>query len=370
MNRGQLIERSKQYIQKQKSEKFIPEDTYIPVIKNILDEQDVENLINVSLDLEIAEGKFAKEFERDLRQYYQNQIRHVVLTNSRGSANLLAITSITAKEHGSRGAKVGDEIITTSGNPSILNPIIQNGLVPVFVDVDLDTFLPNMDVIENAVVEGKTKGIVLAHSLGNPYDAFTLRDICDEYGIWFIESASDALGGTLYDRRIGSFGDIGSISEALIVQSAFNEQVIRNYRGDVDFYVNYDLKSNEFQASLLASQLKKLPKFVEQRRYNWNYLREHLDIYKRYLRFMQPIDGANPAWYGFSIVVKETAPFSKPDLVQYLEIHKIGACPLFGGNLTRQPAYKGIYYKTFQPLINSDVIMKDAIWIGCHPGID
>lgn len=363
-----------------------------------------------------AEGKYSKEFEKDVRKFYQNTIRHVVLANSGSSANLLAVTSITAKEHGSRRAQEGDEIITVAaGFPTTVNPIIQNGLTPVFVDVDLDTFTPSLDIIENAIVEGKTKGVILAHPLGNPYDAHTLRDICDEYGIWFLEDACDALGGSLHERLLGSFGDIATLSfypahqitagegGACLIQSPFNEKILKSYRdwgrdcwcepgkdntcgkrfcwklGDLPegydhkytySHIGYNLKATDLQASLLVSQLKKLPWFVERRRYNWNYLREHLDKYRKYFRFMQTIDGANPSWFGFNIVVKETAPFDRNDLIQYLENNKVGTRLLFGGNLLKQPAYKDIYHKVFQPLTNSDVIMNKGFWVGVHPTID
>ena len=412
----QIIERVRKHINQKKKKEFIPNETYITASGQFFDGDDVASLVECALGMWYADGKYAKTFEKDLRLFYKNTIRHVVLANSGSSANLLAVSTITAKEHGHRRAQEGDEIITVSaGFATTVNPIIQNGLVPVFVDVDLNTFTPDTDVIENAIVEGKTKGIILAHPLGNPFNADELRDICDEYGIWFLEDSCDALGSTLHNRFCGSFGDISTLSfypahqitagegGACLVQSPFNEKVLKSYRdwgrdcwcdpgkdntcgkrfgwklGDLPegydhkyIYsrIGYNLKATDLQASLLVSQLKKLPWFVERRRYNWNYLREHLDKYKRYFRFMQSIDGANPSWFGFSIVVKETAPFSRNELTQYLESCKIGTRLLFGGNLLRQPAYKDVYHKVFQPLTNSDVITKDNFWIGVHPSID
>ena len=412
----QLIGRVKSLVNSRKKKKFVPDETYIPSSGKVLDGDDISNLVASALDAHLTEGRFTNEFEKYLRLFYKNTIRHVVLANSGSSANLLAVTTITAKEHGQRRADVGDEIITVAaGFPTTLNPIIQNGLTPVFVDVDLDTFTPDMEVIENAIIEGRTKGVVLAHPLGNPFDAYTLRDICDEYGIWFIEDACDALGGSLDDRFLGSFGDISTLSfypahqitagegGACLIQSPFNEKVLKSYRdwgrdcwciagkdntcgkrfnwnlGDLPAgydhkyiysHIGYNLKMTDMQASLLVSQMKKLPRFVERRRHNWNYLREHLDKYKRHFRFMQSHDLANPSWFGFSVVVKETAPFSRNELTQYLESRKIGTRLLFGGNLLRQPAYKDVYHKVFQPLVNSDVIMRDAFWIGVWPGID
>ena len=416
MNIEQIKGRAKKFIDSQKPKGFIPGENYITASGQYFDGDDVANLVECALGQWYAEGKFTKEFEKDLRQFYKNAIRHVVLANSGSSANLLAVSTITAKEHGHRRAQDGDEIITVAaGFPTTVNPIIQNGLVPVFVDVDLDTFTPDMGVIENAIVEGKTKGIILAHPLGNPFDAFALRDICDEYGIWFLEDACDALGGNLFDKPLGSFGDIATLSfypahqitagegGACLIQSPFNEKVLKSYRdwgrdcwcepgkdntcgkrfcwklGDLpEGYdhkytysrLGYNLKMTDLGASLLVSQLKKLPWFVERRRYNWNYLREHLDKYKRYFRFMQSIGGANPSWFGFNVIVKETAPFERKDLISFLEEHRVGTRLLFGGNLLKQPAYKDVYHKVFQPLTNSDVIMSKGFWVGVHPSID
>lgn len=414
MSRQSILGQTRTFINKKKSP-FTPGKDYIPASGKYIDGDDIASLVDSALDGWLTEGNYAKEFEKDLRTYFHSTIRHVVLTNSGSSANLLAVTTITDKVHGNRRAKSGDEIITVSaGFPTTVNPILQNGLVPVFVDVDLDTFTPSMDVIESAIIEGQTKGIILAHPLGNPFDAETLRDICDEYGIWFIEDSCDGLGGTLNDRLLGSFGDISTLSfypahhitagegGACLLQSPFNEKVLKSYRdwgrdcwcdtgkentcgkrfghclGDLpDGYdhkyiysrIGYNLKITDMQAALLVSQLKKLPMFVEKRRQNWNELRTRLDKYGKYLRFMQTIPGASPSWFGFSIIVKEFAPFSRNELIQFLEQHQIGTRLLFGGNLTRQPAYLDVPYKIYQPLTNSDVIMRDSFWVGVHPSI-
>jgi CDP-6-deoxy-D-xylo-4-hexulose-3-dehydrase len=407
---------TKKYIDSLKPKPFIPGETYIPPSGKVIDGDDIASLMEAVLDGWFTEGRFADEFEKDLRAYYGNTIRHVALTNSGSSANLLAISTITDKVFGDRRARDGDEIITVAaGFPTTLNPILQNGLTPVFVDVDLETAVPDMEVIENAVVEGKTKAIVLAHPLGNPFDAHTLRDICNEYGIWLIEDSCDALGGTLYGKRLGSFGDISTLSfypahhitageaGACLVQSPMVEKVLKSFRdwgrdcwcatgkdntcgkrfgwklGELpDCYdhkyiysrIGYNLKTTDLQAALLVSQLKKLDGFVEQRRHNWQALREGLDKYKKYFRFMREIEGASPSWFGFLIVVKETSPFNRSDIITFLENRRIGTRLLFGGNLLRQPAYKDVHHKIFQPLINTDVIMRDAFWIGCYPGID
>lgn len=416
MSREKLLEGTKKYVDSLKTKEFVPGETYIPSSGQFFDSDDIATLMDCALGMWYGEGKFGKEFEKDLRTFYKNTIRDVVLCNSGSSANLLAVTTITDKVFGSRSAKRGDEIITVgAGFPTTVNPIIQNGLVPVFVDVDLETFVPDCNVIENAIVEGKTKGIILAHPLGNPFDAETIRDICNEYGIWFIEDTCDGLGGQFNNRLLGSFGDISTLSfypahhitsgegGACLIQSPMVEKVLKSFcswgkdcwcapgvdntcgkrfgwkLGDLpEGYdhkyifsrIGYNLKLTDLQAALLVSQLRKLPWFVERRRHNWQVLREGLDKYKKYFRFMKPIAGANPSWFGFSLTVKPSAPFTKHELVQYLENKRIGTRQLFGGNLLRQPAYKGVHYKIFgDELINSDIIMRDNFWCGVHPSI-
>lgn len=413
--REKILEDVKNFINKD-TKKFVPGETYIPPSGKVIDGDDISSLVSSALDAWLTEGKYAKVFERAMVDFFKNTIRNVSLCNSGSSANLLAVTAITDKVFGERRAKPDDEIITVAaGFPTTLNPIIQNQLTPVFVDVDLDTFVPDVDVIENAIVEGKTKGIVLAHPLGNPFDGDTIRDICNEYGIWLIEDTCDGLGGTLYSRPVGSFGDIATLSfypahhitagegGACLTQSPMVKKVLESFRdwgrdcwclpgkdntcgkrfcqsfptlpeGYDHKYIysriGYNLKATDMQAALLVSQLKKLPDFIARRRHNWQFLREKLDYYKKYFRFMQPIKGADPSWFGFAITVKETAPFNRSELVQYLEEHKVGTRLMFGGNLLQQPAYKGIHHRVFQPLVNTDVIMRDSFWIGVYPGID
>lgn len=417
MDRDRISQKAKEYVDRIKPDKFVPGTTYIPASGKILNGEDIKNAVDALLDLHITEGRFAHRFERELVRYYNNTIRHVALCNSGSSANLLAITAITDPVFGERAARPGDEIITVAaGFPTTLNPIIQNGLIPVFVDVDLSTFTPDLDVIENAIVEGKTKAIVLAHPLGNLFDAIRLRDICDEYGIFLIEDSCDALGGTLAGGLVGSFGDLSTLSfypahhitageggAVLVRNNPMLNKIVESFRdwgrdcwcetgkdntcgkrfcwklgtlpeGYDHKYtysrIGYNLKLTDIQAALLESQLKRLDYFVSCRRNNWSYLREFLDKYSKYFRFMSPIPYATPSWFGFSITVKETSSFTRNDLTQHLEKHKIGTRLLFGGNLLKQPAYKKIRHKVFQELINTDVIMKDTFWVGVYPGID
>jgi len=413
-----IIKATKDYIDGIKPKKFIPGETYITASGQTFDGDDVAAIVENALEMWYADGKHAHQFERDMVSRFKNTIRDVILCNSGSSANLLAITAITDPVFGERRAKPGDEIITVAaGFPTTINPIIQNGLVPVFVDVDLDTFLPNMEVIENAIVEGKTKAVVLAHPLGNPFNASALRDICDEYNIFLIEDACDGIGGSFEGSPIGSYGDLSTVSfypahqitageggAVLVRSNPMLAKVVRSFRdwgrdcwcepgkdntcgkrfgwkhmGQLpDGYdhkyvysrIGYNLKMTDLQASLLVSQLKKLDGFVEKRKYNWNYLREHLNQYKKYFRFQVPLEGSEPSWFGFAITVKETASFNRLELTSYLESKKIGTRLLFGGNILKQPAYKGMKHVIFQDLVNTDVIMRDTFWIGVYPGID
>ena len=244
MDNQKLLLKVKQAINKKhQSKKFIPGETYITASGQYFDGDDVSTLVECALGEWYAEGKYADEFSKDLRTYFENAIRHVVLANSGSSANLLAVTTITDSAFGSRQAKAGDEIITVAaGFPTTLNPIIQNNLSPVFVDVNLDTLLPDMEVIENSIIEGVTKGVILAHPLGNPYDVDSLRDICNEYGIWMIEDACDALGSTYKERLVGSLGDISTLSfypahhiisgegGACLIQSPMVKKVLQSFR--------------------------------------------------------------------------------------------------------------------------------------------
>ncbi len=415
-DRELVINHVRRYIQKRKLRVFVPGETYIPVSGKVIDEDDIASLMEAVLDMDFTEGRLVREFEKDLRHYFRDTIRGVTLTNSGSSANLLSVTTICDRVFGSRAAQAGDEVITVAaGFPTTLNPILQNNLIPVFVDVDLDTFLPNPEVIENAIVEGTTKAVVLAHPLGNLFDAPTIRDLCTEYGIWFVEDACDALGGEYYGRLAGSFGDTATVSfypahhitagegGAVLTRSPMVKKVLESYRdwgrdcwcepgqqntcglrfahknmgGLPDGYdhkyiysrVGYNLKSTEFAAGLLVSQLRKLPGFVEQRKHNHKVLSERLDKYRKFFRFQKPLPGSNPSWFGFAITVKETAPFTRNQFVGYLENHHIGTRLLFGGNLIKQPAYAEAPRKIYQELINTDIIMRNTLWIGCYPGI-
>jgi len=394
---------------------FVPGETYISPHGAIIDGDDVANMVNVSLSRWYTEGRYAKEFSISLRNFFKNQIRSVTLCNSGSSANLLALTTITADEFGSRAAKKGDEIITTAvGFPTTVNGIIQNGLVPVFLDVDLSTYVPNPDDIEEAISE-RTRGVIIAHPLGNPYEVDKVREICDEYKIWLIEDTCDALGSTLHGRLVGTWGDMSTISfypahhitmgegGCVMTSSPMVDKVIRSFRdwgrdcwclpgdsntcgkrfcqswrGMPEGYdhkytfsrIGYNLKITDMQAALGASQIKKLPDFIETRKRNFKLLYNGLKQFDKYFILPEETEGSEPAWFGFPLTIKAyTTEFTRNEIVEFLESKKIGTRLLFGGNLIHQPAYKDVEYRVHGELYNSDIIMKNCFWVGVHPGI-
>jgi dTDP-4-amino-4,6-dideoxygalactose transaminase len=347
--------------------------------------------------------------------WFNHEVRHVILCNSGSSASLLAISAITQPEFGSRRAKKGSEIITVAaGFPTTVNPIIQNGLTPVFLDVELTTLCPKVEEIEHAV-NPNTKAIILANPLGNMPDVDSIRDIADEYDIFYIEDGCDSLGGDFRGKRSGTSGDLSTISfypahqlsagegGAVLTNSPMMKKVMESLRdwgrdcwcapgkdntcgkrfdwqlgglpcGFDHKYtysrIGYNLKLTDLQASILCEQLKRLNGFVDKRRYNWNRLREGLDKYSRWLIMPEPTPGANPSWFGFHMTVKDVAPFKRHDLITFLESEKkIGTRQFFGGNLLKQPAYKDIHHKVYSELHNTNILMRGCFWIGVHPAL-
>ncbi len=394
--------------------KFVAGKTYITAMGQVIDAAETHSLLDVSLDGQFSHGVRQERFRRKVLDFFHGRVRDLTLCNSGSSANLLALSAITDPVFGGRAAQAGDEIVTTAvGFPTTLAGIVQNGMIPVFVDVELGTYVPNPTVVENAITP-KTKGIVLAHPLGNAFDANKIREICDEYGIWLIEDACDALGGTLNGVPLGSFGDFSTCSlypahpismgegGMVCVQSPMCKKVVDSFcswgkdcwcnpgqdnacgkrfgfelgelpHGYDHKYVfsriGYNLKMTEMQAALGLAQMDKLESFTRIRRNNFDRLYHALEKYKKHLILPRATEGSEPSWFGFPITVRETAPFKRSELVAWLEQHSIGTRMLFGGNLLRQPAYMKIKRRIFDELMNSDAIMRDAFWIGVAPHI-
>lgn len=394
-------------------QKFIPGKTRINYAGRVYDEKEIINLVDASLDFWLTTGRFAKKFEREFAEFLN--VKYCLLTNSGSSANLLAISALTSPLLKERQLKPGDEVITTAcGFPTTLNPIIQNGLTPVFVDIDLSTYNIQAEKIE-AAISSKTKAIFVAHTLGNPVEIDKIMKIAKKYKLWFVEDNCDALGSRYRGKYTGTYGDISTSSfypphhitmgegGALLTNDADLRKIILSFRDwgrdcwcepghdnacgrrfsrqfggklplgydhkYVYSHIGYNLKLTDMQAAIGVIQLKKLPKFIKKRKENFAVLFSALDKYKEYLILPEATMHSEPSWFGFPIMVKETAHFTRNDIVNYLEENKIATRMLFGGNLIKQPAYEGIKYRVFGGLKNTDLIMNNLFWIGVYPGL-
>jgi len=401
------------YRLRKNEEKFISGKTRINYAGRVYNEKEVINLIDASLDFWLTAGRYAREFEEEFAKFLG--AKYCLLTNSGSSANLLAVSALTSPRLGKRRLKPGDEVITTAcGFPTTLNPIIQNNLIPVFVDIDLGTYNIQAEKIEKAISK-KTKAIFIAHTLGNPVNLDKILKIVKKYNLWFIEDNSDALGSKYRGRYTGTFGDISTCSfyaahlmtmgegGAVVTNDPLLKRIIASFRdwgrdcwcepghdntcgkrfswklGKLPFgydhkyiysHIGYNLKITDLQAAIGVAQLKKLPSFIKKRRKNFDELYKFFKNYQDYFILPRPENNSKPCWFGFPLLVKKTAPFTRDDIVRYLENNKIATRMLFGGNLTKQPAYQGIKYRIFASLKNTDLVMNNLFWIGVYPGLN
>jgi len=396
-----------------KKNKFIPGETYVPVSGKVFDREEIDNAIKVAKDGWWTEGEFTKQFERDFSKF--TGLRYVSLVNSGSSANLVALASLTSKVFGDRRLKAGDEFITTAvAFPTTVNPGIQYGLTPIFVDCVLDNLNIDVSKIEKAITK-KTKLIMVAHTLGIPYDLKKIMQLAKKYNLWVIEDSCDALGSRYDGKLVGSFGDISTYSfypahqismgegGAVLTNNSLINKSIRQFRdwgrdcwcdtgrdntclkrfnwklGELPrgydhkyiySQIGYNLKSTDFQAAIGVAQLKKLPSFIIKRKENYKVLYEFFKKYKKYFILMSPDKKADPCWFGFPAIVRSGAPFTRNELTEYLEKNKIGTRNVFSGNLLRHPAYLDLEYKTAGKIVNADIVMNNAFWLGVYPGID
>lgn len=394
------------------SEEFVPGETQINYAGRVYNENEMISLVDSALDFWLTAGKYAQKFEKEFAKFLG--VKYCLLTNSGSSANLLAISALTSLKLGKKRLKLGDEVITTAcGFPTTLNPIIQNNLKPVFVDVELGTYNIQAEMIEKAISE-KTKAIFVAHTLGNPVNINEIKKIAEKHDLWFIEDNCDALGSKYGKRYTGSYGHISTFSfypahhitmgegGAVLTNDPLLKEIIASFRdwgrdcwcepgcdntcgkrfewqfGELPFgydhkyvysHVGYNLKVTDMQAAVGVEQLNKLPEFIEARKLNFKTIYDALEPYSNYLLLPKTEDDADPCWFGFTIIVKEDAPFKRDDLVNHLESNKIATRMLFGGNLTKQPAYKDINFRIIGSLENTDNVMNNLFWIGVYPGI-
>lgn len=395
-----------------KNSKFIPGKTYIPVSGKVYDQEEIELGIKAVKDGWWTEGRWAKLFEANFSKFLE--IKYITLVNSGSSANLLALSSLFSDELGKKALKENDEIITTALNfPTTVNPIIQNRCIPVFIDINLETKNAIPEKIEKAITK-KTKAIILAHTLGNPFPLKEIVSIAKKYNLWLIEDCCDALGSKYQNKYVGTFGDLATFSfypahqitmgegGAVITNNPILHKNIRQFRdwgrdcwcdtgkdntcgkrftqqfGTLPYgydhkyvysQIGYNLKLTDFQAAIGVAQLKKLPKFIAKRKENFAQLFKGLNKYAKYFILPEAQYESAPCWFGFMLVLKEKAPFTRLELVNYLESKKIGTRSLFGGNLLRQPAYLGIKKRIVGQMTNSDLVTDNGFWIGVYPGI-
>jgi len=391
---------------------FVPGQTPIPVSGRVFDADDVRHLVDAALDFWLTSGRYADQFEQAFARYMG--IRHVILCNSGSSANLLALSALTSPKLGDRALQQGDEVITVAaGFPSTVNPAIQNGLVPVFLDIDLPTYNLDVRMLEEAIGP-RTRAIMVAHTMGNPFDVGAVLEVVRHHNLWLVEDNCDALGSTYQGRLTGTFGDLATVSfypahhitmgegGCVLTESPEIKVLVESFRdwgrdcwcdpgkentcgkrfgwqqGQLPYgydhkyifsHIGYNLKLTDMQAAVGVAQLKKLPRFIQRRKHNFRLLYGGLKPFEEYLILPEATAESDPSWFGFLITVRPDAPFTRNDLIGYLRNRKIDTRLLFGGNLTRQPAYRGVPHRVVGELKNTDVVMNGTFWVGVYPGL-
>jgi CDP-6-deoxy-D-xylo-4-hexulose-3-dehydrase len=407
---GQLA--AEAFIELHPSKPFFPGDTNIPVTGKVFGQEELKAATKASVDFWLTSGPYTEQFESRFAKVVG--MRHAFMVNSGSSANLLALSSLTSPAHGERMLKPGDEVITVAaGFPTTVTPILQNGLVPVYVDVDPETYVAIDEQLE-AAVSSKTKAIMMAHTLGNPFNLDFVQELAKKHNLWIIEDSCDGLGGTYRGQTLGSFGDLSTFSfypahhittgegGAVLVNKVVHKRIVESFRdwgrdcwcapgcdntclkryewtlGELPegydhkytySHLGYNLKSGDIQAAIGLAQLDRLDTFIELRRRNWAYLFEGLKDLEEFFVLPKATKHSDPSWFGFALTVKPGAPKTRNEIVQQLNDKKIGTRLLFGGNLLRQPAFVGTPRKVISSLENTDRIMNDTFWIGVWPGL-
>jgi CDP-6-deoxy-D-xylo-4-hexulose-3-dehydrase len=395
---------------------FVPGQSAVPVSGKVIGAKELQLMVEASLDGWLTTGRFNSMFEERLAKFLG--VKHLITVNSGSSANLVAFSTLTSPKLGERAIKLGDEVIgVAAGFPTTVNPILQFGAVPVFVDVDLATHNIDASKIEAAITP-KTKAIMLAHSLGNPFNADVVTAICKKYNLWLIEDCCDALGATYNGKMVGSFGDIATLSfypahhitmgegGAVFTNNAELKLIAESFRdwgrdcycppgkdntcdkrfcwtkkelgGDLpDGYdhkytyshLGYNLKITDMQAACALAQLDRLEEFISARKANFNYLKDRLKSCEEFFHLPQTTPNSEPSWFGFPLVLKDESGVKRVDLLSYLDQNKIGTRLLFAGNLTKQPYMQGRNFRVSGELTNTEVVMNQTFWLGVYPGL-
>ena len=391
---------------------FIPGSTIIPPSGKLIGASELQNMVDASLDGWLTAGRFNESFEKKLAEFIG--VKYALTVNSGSSANLIAFSTLTSPKLGDRAIKAGDEVIgVAAGFPTTVNPIIQFGAIPVFVDIDHRTH--NIDPLKiEAAISPKTKAIMLAHSLGNPFNLSIVTNICKKYNLWLIEDCCDALGSTYMGKMVGTFGDIATLSfypahhitmgegGAVFTNNLELKRIAESFRdwgrdcycppgkdntcnkrfcwklGNLPegydhkytySHLGYNLKITDMQAACGLAQLEKATEFIKTRKRNFSFLKDRLKSCEEYLQLPEATEHSDPSWFGFPITLKENAPVSRLDLTTYLDQNKIGTRLLFAGNLTCQPYMINANYRVSGTLHNTDIVMNNTFWIGVQPSL-
>ena len=398
---------------KYRKQVFKPGRSVVPPSGKVIGASELKHMVDAALDGWLTTGRFNRKFEQKLSDFIG--VKHLMTVNSGSSANLVAFSALTSPRLGDRAIKKGDEVIgVAAGFPTTVNPIVQFGAIPVFVDVDMKTHNINADLVE-AAISPKTKAIMLAHTLGNPFNLEKIKAICEKHNLWLIEDCCDALGAKYNGQHVGTFGDIATVSfypahhitmgegGAVFTNDAQLASIAESFRDwGRDCYckpgcdntcgtrfnsqfgtlpagydhkytyshLGYNLKITDMQAACGLAQLERLPEFIQTRNDNYVYLKNKLASLTDFLDVAEPTSNSTPSWFGFPITLKEEYKSGRVELVRFLDQNKIGTRLLFAGNLIRQPYFQGLEYRAVGDLTNTDNTMNNTFWLGIYPGID
>ena len=411
--RAEMLKLAEQYAELAWPERpFVPGQTNVPASGKVIGVKEIQYLVDASLDGWLTTGRFNEAFEKKLGKFLG--VKYVLTTNSGSSANLLAFSALTSPQLGERALKPGDEVISVAaGFPTTVNPILQHGMVPVFVDVHIPTYNIDPSLIE-AAISPKTKAIMLAHTLGNPYNLEVVTALAKKHDLWLVEDCCDALGSTYNGKLVGTFGDIGTVSfypahhitmgegGAVFTNNADLKRIVESIRdwgrdcycqpgkdntcgkrfgwqlGSLPFgydhkytysHLGYNLKISDMQAAVGLAQMDRLEEFIAARKHNFRYLKDRLGTLGEFLILPEATPNSDPSWFGFPVTLREEATSSRVDLLKYADQNKIGTRLLFAGNLIRQPYFAGRTYRASGSLDVTDQVMNNTFWLGIYPGL-